>query len=85
MATPDQGSSFLSEVLAWVAAGIAGVGAWLWSNTMGRIAALEKSKVDKDTFKDYVERADRDRAERRETEIKLFDKLDKLADMIRNK
>jgi len=96
MATPDQGGSFLGEVLAWVAAGIAGVGAWLWSNTMGRIAKLEESKVNQKTFDEYVFRAEKDRSERRETEIKLFGevkdlrnhidaKIDRLADMIRDK
>ena len=35
---PTDETTFLSQVLAWVAAAIAAVGAWLWSNTMGRIA-----------------------------------------------
>lgn len=93
MATPNDGS-FLSEVLAWVAASIAAVGAWLWVNTMARISKLEEGKVNQKTFDEYVVRADKDRSERRETEISLFaeikdqrlhfdSKLDKIADMIR--
>lgn len=94
MAAPTDETSFLSQVLAWVAAAIAAVGAWLWTTTMGRISALERDKVSQRTFDDYVARADKDRDERRETEIGLFaeikdqrqhfdSKLDKLADLIR--
>lgn len=93
-AGPDE-TSFLSQVLAWVAAAIAAVGAWLWTATMGRISALEKEKVNQKTFDEYVARADKDRDERRGTELALFDevkdlrthfdsKIDKLADLIRN-
>lgn len=92
-AGPDE-TSFLGHVLAWIAAGIAAVGAWLWTTTMGRIAKLEESKLSKEAFEDYVERADKDRDERRQTEISLFAeikdqrnhfdaKLDKLAELIR--
>lgn len=95
MASPADDPSFLSQVLAWVAAGIAAVGAWLWSNTMGRIAKLEEGKVSQEAFDRYVERADKDRDERRSAEISLFhkvddlhrhfdSKIDKLADLIRN-
>jgi hypothetical protein len=95
MATPSEGVSFLGQVLAWVAAGIAAVGAWLWTTTMGRISALEREKVSQRTFDEYVARADKDRDERRDTELSLFreikdqrqhfdSKLDKLADMIRD-
>jgi len=73
--------SFLGQTLAWVAAAIAGIGAWLWTNTMGRIQRLEQSKVDKDDFAEYVKRADKDRDERRDAEIKIFDKLDNLKDL----
>lgn len=72
----------MSQVLAWVAAGIAAVGAWLWSNTMGRIQKLESDKVSREEFNNYTSRADKDRDERRQTEIKLFDKLDQLKDLI---
>lgn len=83
MAAPDpESQSFLSQVLAWVAAGIAAVGAWLWSNTMGRIQKLENDKVSREEFNNYTSRADKDRDERRQTEIKLFDKLDQLKDLI---
>lgn len=96
MATPVDENSFLGQALAWVAAGIAGVGAWLWTTTMGRIAKLEEGKVNQKTFDEYVARADRDRTERRETEISLFEKvdglhrhfdakMDKLADLIRER
>lgn len=62
---------------------------------MGRIAALEKDKVSKADFDKYVDRADKDRDERRETELSLFvkvddlrkhfdQKIDKLADLIRD-
>lgn len=96
MAVPPDETSFLGQVLAWTAAAIAGVGAWLWTTTMGRIAKLEESKVDQKTFSDYVARADKDRDERRQTEISLFaeikdqrthfdTKLDRLADLIRER
>lgn len=96
MAAPTDETSFLSQVLAWIAAAIAAVGAWLWTTTMGRIAKLEEGKVNQKTFDEYVARADRDRAERRETEISLFEKvddlhrhfdskMDKLADLIRER
>jgi hypothetical protein len=78
MATPTDETSFLGQVLAWVAAAIAGVGAWLWSTTMGRISRLEENKVNQKTFDEYVARADRDRLERRETEISLFEKVESL-------
>lgn len=96
MATPSDEHSFLSQALAWVAAGIAGVGAWLWTTTMGRIARLEEGKVNQKTFDEYVARADKDRNERRDTELSLFakvddlhrhfdTKMDKLADLIRER
>jgi hypothetical protein len=61
---------------------------------MGRISALEREKVSQKTFDEYVARADKDRDERRDTELSLFreikdqrqhfdSKLDKLADLIR--
>lgn len=95
MAAPNDETSFLGQVLAWVAAGIAGIGAWLWTTTMGRIAKLEENKVDQETFEAYVKRADKDRDERRASELTLFDKVDdlhrhfdakfdRLADLIRN-
>ena len=94
MASGAEDTSFLSQVLAWVAAGIAAIGAWLWTTTMGRISTLERDKVSQKTFDEYVARADKDRDERRETEINLFaeikdqrnhfdSKLDKLAELIR--
>lgn len=95
MAAGPEENSFLSQVLSWVAGGIAAIGIWLWTSTMSRIAELEKGKVNQKTFDDYVARSDKDRDERRETEINLFDKvddlrthfdhkIDKLADLIRN-
>lgn len=78
MATPTDETTFLSQALAWLAAGIAAVGAWLWTTTMGRISALEREKVSQKTFDDYVARADKDRGERREAEINLFEKVDDL-------
>lgn len=77
-----ENQSFLSQTLAWVAAGIAGVGAWLWTNTMGRIAHIEKNKLDKTTFDATVARHDKDRDERRETELALFAKVDKFNDKL---
>lgn len=96
MASPSDETTFLSQVLAWVAAAIAAVGAWLWTTTMGRIAKLEEGKVNQKTFDEYVARADKDRGERRDTELALFDKvdslhrhfdskMDKLADLIRER
>jgi hypothetical protein len=78
-----------------VAGGIAAIGIWLWTSTMSRIAELEKGKVNQKTFDEYVTRANKDRDERRETELALFDevkdmrahfdaKFDKLTDLIRN-
>lgn len=78
MAAPVDENSFLGQVLAWVAAAIAAVGAWLWTTTMGRIAKLEEGKVDRKTFESYVERAEKDRDERRSTELALFEKVDSL-------
>lgn len=94
MAVPTEETTFLSQILAWIAAAIAAIGAWLWTTTMGRIAKLEESKVNQKTFDDYVARADKDRDERRDTELSLFakvdglqkhfdTKIDKLADLIR--
>lgn len=94
MAAPHDETSFLSQVLGWTAGGIAAVGVWLWTTTMGRISALEKEKVSQRTFDEYVARADKDRDERRDTELALFNeikdqrqhfdsKLDRLADLIR--
>jgi hypothetical protein len=96
MASPTDETSFLSQVLAWVAAAIAAIGAWLWTTTMGRITKLEEGKVNQKTFDEYVTRADKDRSERRQTEINLFEKvddlrghvdnrLDKIVDLIREK
>jgi hypothetical protein len=85
MATPTDETSFLSQVLAWIAAAIAAVGAWLWTTTMGRIAKLEEGKVNQKTFDEYVARADRDRSERRQTEINLFEKVDDLRDHVDTK
>lgn len=95
MAAPDD-TSFLTHALAWLGAAIAGIGAWLWTTTMGRIKDLETGKVNQKTFDEYVVRADRDRGERRETEISLFQKvddlhrhfdakMDKLAELIRER
>jgi hypothetical protein len=78
MPTPTDENSFLGQVLSWVAGGIAAVGIWLWTSTMGRIKDLEAGKVNQKTFDDYVARADKDRVERRETEINLFEKVDSL-------
>ena len=95
MPAPQDETSFLSQVLSWVAGGIAAIGIWLWTSTMSRIAELEKGKVNQKTFDDYVARSEKDRDERREIEINLFEKvddlrthfdhkIDKLADLIRN-
>ena len=77
-----ESSGFLGQVLAWIAAGIAGLGAWLWINTMGRIQLLEADKVGREEFNKHIAKVDKDRDERREVEIKLFDKLDGLKDLI---
>lgn len=78
MPAPTDETTFLSQVIAWVAAAIAAVGAWLWTTTMGRIAKLEEGKVNQKTFDEYVARADKDRTERRDTELTLFAKVDSL-------
>jgi hypothetical protein len=90
---PTDESSFISQIIAWVAAGIAAVFAWLWSTTMGRITKLEEGKVNQKTFDDYIVRSEKYRDERRETETSLFDeikqqrihfdtKLDKITDLL---
>jgi hypothetical protein len=96
VASPTDDPSFLSQIIAWVAAGIAGLATWLWTSTMGRIAKLEEGKVNQKTFDTYVARADKDRDERRDTELSLFAeikdqrlhfdaKLDKITDMLRDR
>lgn len=77
-----ESGSFLSQSLAWAAAGIAGVGAWLWTNTMGRLQKVEENKLNRSEFDSAMSRIDKDRDERRETEIKLFDKVDKFDDKL---
>lgn len=72
---PTDESSFISQIIAWVAAGIAAVFAWLWATTMGRISKLEEGKVNQKTFDEYVIRIDKDRDERRETEMSLFEEI----------
>jgi hypothetical protein len=90
---PTDESSFISQIIAWVAAAIAAVFAWLWSTTMGRISKLEEGKVNQKTFDDYIVRSEKYRDERRETETSLFDeikqqrihfdtKLDKITDLL---
>jgi hypothetical protein len=94
MSAPND-PSFASQALAWTAAAIAAIGAWLWVHTMGRISKLEENTVDLKTFNAYVERAEKDRDERREAELSLFDelkdhrshfdaRLDRLTDLIRS-
>lgn len=78
---PDNGS-FLSQVLEWTAGGIAAIGAWLWTHTMGRLQNVEKNKIDRSEFDNAMKRIDKDRDERRETEISLFGKVDKLDDKL---
>lgn len=80
--TAAEQPSFLGQTLAWVAAGIAGIGAWLWTHTMGRLQKVEENKLDRFEFDKAMARIDKDRDERRETEIKLFDRLDHLKDMV---
>lgn len=75
-------TSFLGQVLAWVAAAIAAVGAWLWVHTMGRISALEASKLDFKTFDDHVKRSDKSRDELRESIIALYGKVDEVKDLL---
>jgi hypothetical protein len=90
---PTDEASFISQIIAWVAAAIAAVFAWLWSTTMGRITKLEEGKVNQKTFDDYIVRSEKYRDERRETETSLFDeikqqrihfdtKLDKITDLL---
>lgn len=92
----EKDPSFLGFVLAAVAAGISGLGAWAWNNTMGRITALEQGKVDKEDFKQYVERSEKSRDELRDSQKLIFqkvdglrdhvdEKFDRLADLIRSK
>ncbi len=85
MAAPHDEASFLNQVLGWVAGGIAAIGIWLWTSTMGRISELEKGKVNQKTFDEYVMRADKDRGEMRETEVNLFEKVDDLRSHFDNK
>lgn len=82
MATGAEDQTLIGQVMTWAAGGIATIGAWLWANTMGRIKALEDSKVSKADFDRHVDRAQHDRDELRENQIKLFDKIDELKDLI---
>ena len=82
MATGAEDQTLIGQIMTWAAGGVATIGAWLWANTMGRIKALEDDKVSKSDFNRHVERTEHDRTERREIEIKLFDKLDDLKDLI---
>lgn len=74
--------SFLAQVLAWVAAGIAAIGAWLWVHTMGRISVLESTKLDLQTFKDHVARSEKSRDELRESIVALYGKVDEVKDLL---
>jgi len=77
-----ESQSFLSQLLAWVAAGIAAIGAWLWVNTMGRIQRLEQNKIGREEFNTHIDRFAEDQRNRLATEEKLFDRLDDLKDLI---
>lgn len=76
----DNNPSFLGQVLAWAAGGIAAVGAWLWVNTMGRIAAVEKDKIGREEFEAAMARSEKSRDELRESQQALFTQVDALRD-----
>lgn len=50
---PPEEQSFLSWLVVGAGAAIAGAGAWLWGNTMGRIQRLEDGKVGRDEFGEF--------------------------------
>lgn len=77
-----EGQSFLGQLLAWIAGGIAMIGAWLWVNTMGRIARLEQDKIGRTEFDALIAREAESSRLRQATEEKLFDRLDSLKDLI---
>ena len=78
---PDE-QSFLGQILAWAAAGIAMVGAWLWVSTMGRIQRLEEDKIGRKEFDALIAREAEATRQRQLIEEKLFDRLDSLKDLI---
>ena len=81
----ERDPTLLGQLLAWAAAGIASVGAWLWTHTMGRIAAVEKEKVSRHEFDEAVNRGEKSREELRGSVITLFGKVDDLRDHVDTK
>lgn len=80
MSTPTEG--FLDQIITWIVGAISFVAIWVWTTTMGRISRLEEGKVSMKAFEEYTQRADKDRDERRETELTLFNKVDDLRNHI---
>lgn len=72
----------VEQLWKW-ALGAIGIGAaWLWNNTMGRIQALEKGKVDTKVFDDYAARAEITRTELRTGQATLFANLEKIGQQL---
>lgn len=82
MESGPEGQSFLGQLLAWIAGGIAMIGAWLWVNTMGRIQRLEQDKIGRKEFDALILREAEATRQRQLIEEKLFDRLDSLKDLI---
>lgn len=85
MASPAEDASFLSQALGWVVAGVAGLAAWVWNHTMGRIKKLEETKLDKAEFDKYVIQQETHRREFRDGQIATFNKIDELKTLLLEK
>lgn len=92
---PEENQSVLGVLITGAVAAVGFVGMWIWNHTMGRIRALERDKVDRQTFTDYTQAAEtsrrelresfeRTRTEQRNSIIGLYEKFDEVKDMIRD-
>lgn len=91
----QENPSLTAYVVGAIAAGAVGIVAWVGRNTVGRISALEKGKVDMKTFDEANERAEtgrkelrasieQQRTETRENVIALHSKIDNKFDGLRD-
>lgn len=74
----------IDVLIGFVATITAGVALWFFKNTMSRIAAAEKDKVDRKDFDVAVARSETARQEMRQAQVTLFGKVDQLRDHVDN-